>query len=305
MVLIIAVVVGLIAGYIIHLPDRWRDKLGNLSFIALAVLLLALGAQIGADPAAISNLGNLGLKSLLLTLFSIGGSVGGVWLVEKRLFKRYKAMGNMSSGEGEENPFRLAIIIGLILTAGIACGYQFLAPEHLPLLANLATYALALMLFFVGFDLARNKHVWSQLRKMGVMALFIPVGVMLGGVLGALIGGLIIGISVPVALATGAASGFYSYSGVVVAEIVGAEAGAIAFLANFFRELLSFFIIPILGVRLKGSIAAIAPGGATTMDTTLPVIVRSLGSDAAAIALINGSLVSLLVPVVLPLLLNL
>lgn len=305
MILIIAVVLGLIAGYFLRLPASWLDKLGTASFIALGILLFVLGAQIGADPATRANLGTLGLKSFFLTIFSIGGSVGGVWLLEKNLGGKNNSVNHLSTRSAGDNPFRLAGFVGLILAVGIVCGYQYLAPEDLPFLKDLASYALALMLFFVGFDLARQEQVWRQLKALGVVSFLIPAGVMVGGTLGALVGGMLIGISPPVALATGAASGFYSYSGVVVAEAVGAEAGAIAFLTNFLRELLSFFIIPVLGVRLKGSLAALAPGGATTMDTTLPVIVRALGRDAAAIALINGSLVSLLVPLVLPLLLRL
>ena len=80
MILIIAVVLGLIAGYFLRLPASWLDKLGTASFIALGILLFVLGAQIGADPATRANLGTLGLKSFFLTIFSIGGSVGGVWL---------------------------------------------------------------------------------------------------------------------------------------------------------------------------------------------------------------------------------
>lgn len=304
MVLIAAVILGLTVGYWLRLPGRWLDKLGSASLAALGLLLLVLGAQIGADPATRANLGSLGWKSFLLTLFATGGSVGGVWLLERNLRGKNKSFSGLPAKTGEESPFRLAGFVALFLAAGVGGGYWLDAPEAVPVLRDLATYSLALLLFLVGFDLAQQREVWAEFKTLGIVAVLLPAGVMVGGTLGALVGGLLLGISPTVALATGAASGFYSYSGVVVAEVVGAEAGAIVFLTNFFRELLSFFIIPVLAVRLKGSLAAMAPGGASIMDTTLPVVVRSLGTEAAPIALVTGSLVSLLVPLVLPLLLR-
>lgn len=304
MELLVALLAGLIAGYLLRLSDEWMNRLNGLIFASLALLIMSLGAQIGADPEVLANLGSLGLQAFLLTLLSIGGSVLVVWLLERRWLKRLQA-GREVAGSNEENPFQLALWIGGLLLLGVVTGYFLLKPLHLPLLGQVTTAALCLFLFAVGMDLARQSHIWRQLMGMGWLIGLIPLGVLLGGMLGALIGSIFLDITVPVALATGASSGFYSYAGVFMAERVGAQAGTIAFLTNFFRELLSFFIIPVLGSKLKGSLAVMAPGGATTMDTTLPVITRTLGSGVAAIALINGAIVSLLVPLVVPFLLSL
>lgn len=304
MEILVALLVGLMVGYLFRLSDEWMVRINQLIFVSLAVLIMALGAQIGADPEVLSNLGSLGLQALLLTLLSIGGSVLVVWLIERRWLKRVRAGRGLSHSDGE-NPFKLALWIGGLLLAGVATGYFLIRPDYISWLENVATVALCLLLFAVGLDLARQKHIWHQLKRMGWSIGLIPIGVLLGGMLGALVGSIFLNITVPVALATGASSGFYSFAGVFIAERVGAQAGTIAFLTNFFRELLSFFIIPVLGSRMKGSLAVMAPGGATTMDTTLPVITRALGSEVAAIALINGAVVSLLVPVLVPLLLQL
>ncbi len=81
------------------------------------------------------------------------------------------------------------------------------------------------------------------------------------------------------------------------------QAGTLAFLANVFRELISFITIPWL-VRYARGTAAIAIGGATTMDTTLPILARSLSPNMAIAAFINGVIVSLLVPIVIPIILG-
>lgn len=304
MELLVALVAGLIAGYLIQLSDAWINRLNQTIFVSLAVLMVALGAKIGADPEVLANLGTLGFQSLLLTFLCIGGSVGAVLLIEWRWLRGFDNGDSISTAEAG-NPFQLAVWIGGLLLAGVAVGFLLLEPRHLPLLGNLVTMALCLFLFVVGVDLARQTHIWREIRKMGLIVALIPFGVLAGGMLGALVGSIFLDITVPIALATGASSGFYSYAGVFIAERVGAQAGTIAFLTNFFRELLSFFIIPILGSKLKGRLAVMAPGGATTMDTTLPVITQTLGSGVAAIALINGAIVSLLVPIVVPLLLQL
>ncbi len=80
-----------------------------------------------------------------------------------------------------------------------------------------------------------------------------------------------------------------------------ATLGAIGFLTNVIRELLAFVLIPVLAARLD-PLTAIAPAGATAMDTTLPLIQRAAGSTTAIIAFVSGTVLSSAVPVLIPLL---
>ncbi|MFZ5648571.1 MAG: lysine exporter LysO family protein [Bacillota bacterium] len=106
------------------------------------------------------------------------------------------------------------------------------------------------------------------------------------------------------ASAVGAGFGWYSLSGVILSQIYSVEAGALAFLTNVMREIIAFVLIPVLAARI-GSLAAVAPGGATTMDTTLPLIARSTDADTTVIAFVNGATLSAMVPVLVPLLIGL
>jgi uncharacterized membrane protein YbjE (DUF340 family) len=69
----------------------------------------------------------------------------------------------------------------------------------------------------------------------------------------------------------------------------------VALLSNIFREVATLLTTPIL-VRYFGKLAGIASGGATAMDTTLPVISRYSGKEYAIIALFSGIVLTILVP---------
>ncbi len=84
----------------------------------------------------------------------------------------------------------------------------------------------------------------------------------------------------------------------------GDTLGAIAFLTNVFREMITVILIPILAKRLNGY-TAIAPAGATSMDTTLPLIAKATNPEIAIISFINGVILSSLVPVLVTFFYNL
>ena len=98
---------------------------------------------------------------------------------------------------------------------------------------------------------------------------------------------------------SGARFGWYSLSGVILAKLHSTHIGALAFLTNIGRELLAICIIPPVAARF-GNLAAIAPGGATAMDTTLPIIARATDGETALLAFTTGVLLSALVPMFVP-----
>ena len=56
------------------------------------------------------------------------------------------------------------------------------------------------------------------------------------------------------------------------------ELGTIALISNIMREIMALLGAPLF-VRFFGKLAPICAGGATTMDTTLPIITRYSGKD--------------------------
>ncbi len=88
-------------------------------------------------------------------------------------------------------------------------------------------------------------------------------------------------------MAIGAGFGWYSLSSAILAPISGGEIGIMALLTNIFREMLSIMLLPLV-VHYLGKTAAVAPGGATTMDTTLPFVVKYAGSEMSILSFVSG-----------------
>ena len=96
-------------------------------------------------------------------------------------------------------------------------------------------------------------------------------------------------------LAVGSGFGYYSLSSILITEYKGAELGTVALLANITRELFTLLAAPLL-VRFFGTLAPIAAGGATTMDTTLPIISQTSGREYVPVSIYSGFVTDFSVP---------
>jgi len=168
---------------------------------------------------------------------------------------------------------------------------------------EITRWALYLLLVWIGYDIGRDRAALRRLLTVDRHAFLVTVGTIVGTLVGGWCAAWITGLSVREALAVAAGFGWYSLSAVILADAGRPELGSVAFLANVFRELLAIGLIPVLARRL-GPYLAVAPGGATTMDTTLPLIERYAGDAAALVGFVNGFVLSALVPVLVPALLG-
>ncbi len=182
------------------------------------------------------------------------------------------------------------------LGAGVLCGRFLFTGEQAALAGGpLLTASLSLLVLAVGVRMGSDKTLPAKVRERGPGVLLVPAGVVAGSLLGGLLAGLLTGMEAHLAGAVAAGFGWYSISAVILQELAGNQAATLAFLANVFRELLAFAVIP-LAARFLGDYPAIAPGGATAMDTTLPVILRSTDEATGAAAVITGVICSALAP---------
>ena len=97
-------------------------------------------------------------------------------------------------------------------------------------------------------------------------------------------------------MAVGSGFGYYSLSSIFITEYKGAELGTIALLSNILREIMALLLAPLF-VKYFGKLAPISVGGATTMDTTLPIILKFSGKEFAVISVFHGFILDLSVPV--------
>jgi uncharacterized membrane protein YbjE (DUF340 family) len=196
-----------------------------------------------------------------------------------------------------------SLIILAFFTVGLIGGIFNVFPEWL-LNDKLTMYALFVLMFLVGVSIGSDKGAFYVLRKMNLKILLVPLLVVVGSLAGSAITSLLLhDINVQEAMAVGAGFGYYSLSSIFISEISGQELGVIALLSNIFREILTLLTVPFL-VRYFGKLAGIATGGATAMDTTLPIIVKFTGKEYGIIAIFSGIILTILVPILVTIILE-
>jgi len=195
------------------------------------------------------------------------------------------------------------LIILLFFLTGLLAGIYSLLPETFSG-DRMTLYVLYLLLFLVGVGVGVNKHTLKLLRSVNLRIFLIPLSVIVGTFLGTLVYALFDeSLTIRECWAVGSGFGYYSLSSVLIKEIAGESLGVIALLSNIIREILTLLLAPLLS-RFFGSFAPISSGGATSMDTTLPIITRSVGTEYAAVSVFSGLVLTLLVPFLLPLILQ-
>ncbi|MBQ7757905.1 lysine exporter LysO family protein [Anaerotignum sp.] len=190
----------------------------------------------------------------------------------------------------------LAILVVLVL--GIGAG--FVMPENISAFIDSASsYMLLILLFSVGIDMGLNKEVFTRIKELGFKILLIPFGVVVGSLCGGAFTAFLTNLPVKDGLAISAGLGWYSLSGILITEAGNPVGGTISFLANVFREMLTFIIVPFIASHLN-YYCAIAPAGATAMDTTLGIISRNTNATVAVLSFVSGVICTLLVPMLVP-----
>ena len=144
-----------------------------------------------------------------------------------------------------------------------------------------------------------NKEVFTRIKELGFKILLIPFGVVVGSLCGGLLTSFLVNLPVKDSLAISAGLGWYSLSGILITEAGNPVAGTIAFLSNVFREMLTFIVVPFIASHMN-YYCAIAPAGATAMDTTLGIISRNTNATVAVLSFVSGVICTLLVPVLVP-----
>ena len=156
-------------------------------------------------------------------------------------------------------------------------------------------WALYVLMFLVGVGVGSDVSALKALRRYGWKVFLLPLGTILGTYAGVLLVWPLSGRSLTDCLAVGSGFGYYSLSSVFIDRYRGAELGTVALVCNILREILTLLGAPLL-VRWFSPLAPIAAGGATTMDTTLPVIARFSGKEFVIVSVFHGFCVDLSVP---------
>ena len=186
------------------------------------------------------------------------------------------------------------IIVGFFLL-GCLAGYFQLLPAAVAS-SDISFYALCALMCSVGLSIGSDPQTLQNFRSLNPRLAFLPL-MTIAGTLAAMwcVSWLLPHRTPAECMAVGSGFGYYSLSSIFITEYKGAELGTVALLSNILREIATLLGAPLL-VRWFGNLAPIACGGATTMDTTLPVITRYAGQQWVVVSLFHGFVVDFSVP---------
>lgn len=194
------------------------------------------------------------------------------------------------------------IILSFFLTGLLMAVFGFIPPWLIS--DDFTFYTLLILVLAVGVGAGSDTSAFAVLKRIKAKVLLVPLLVVIGSLAGSALFSLFLHhITAGQAMAVGAGFGYYSLSSIIISRISSEELGVIALLANIFREITTLIAAPLL-VKYFGKLAIIAAGGATAMDTTLPVVVRFTGKEYGIIAVFSGVVLTILVPFLVPFILD-
>lgn len=196
-----------------------------------------------------------------------------------------------------------SLIVLAMFVVGIFIGVADLIPEsYIP--AELAEWLLYMLVIQIGVNLGYGGNFRKILANISFRAILLPLGTIVGTLIFTVLAGLFIGgWSITDYLALGSGLGYYSLSSVLIIDIksettgldVATQLGMLALLVNIIREMTALVCGPWF-VKAFGRYAPISAAGVTSMDVTMPMIVRCTGQEMMPIALMHGLVLEVCVP---------
>ncbi|MCR2030494.1 lysine exporter LysO family protein [Alistipes timonensis] len=296
MLVIFAVIIGGIATGRLLIGRRLAFVQRLITVIIWALLFL-LGVEVGGNPAVVGSLATLGAAALAIFAFSVAGSIFAAWLLWRRI--RGRAVPGDDGEADAEAPVSTwtalsgSLVIVAFFVAGCVVG--LFAPLD-PAGSRISAYVLYALMFCVGITLGNDRTLAGRVRRLDPRLALLPVATAVGTLAGAALAApLLAQWSLADSLAVGAGFGYYSLSSIFIADLRGAELATIALLCNVMRELFTLLAAPLVA-RWCGPLAAVSIGGATTFDTTLPIITQAAGRPYAVVSVFHGCVLDFSVP---------
>lgn len=174
---------------------------------------------------------------------------------------------------------------------------------------GLTEWLLYALVVQIGLDLGAGGNLRRIARSFSMRTLALPLATIAGTLLLTVPAALVLGgWRLTDYLAVGSGMGYYSLSSVLIMDaksgVMGVEAatqlGVLAVMVNIIREMIALVCGPWLA-RVFGRYAPTAAAGVTSMDVTLPMIVRATGQEMFPIALMHGMVLEAAVPLLVTL----
>lgn len=265
------------------------------------LLLLVLGLEVGSNARVMDSLLTLGGESLLL---AVGATLGSV-LLAKALWQWVNRVEKRKNDDATENveidasstlsALKGSAVIVAFFVLGVMLSRFGLVTMH-PDGNNIGYLALASLMTAVGLSIGSDPNTMKRFATINRRLALLPLLTIAGTLAGSAIVSLVLPHrTLSDCMAVGSGMAYYSLSSIFITEYRGAELGTVALLSNIAREIIALLMAPLF-VRWFGRLAAIAAGGATTMDTTLPVITRVSGKEMVVVSIFHGFITDFSVP---------
>ena len=286
MEIILVMCVGVLVGAFAF-PSSLKGVNEKLTLVSTGLLIFSMGAMLGGRDSFLDELASLGLSSLAFAVLPIAFSVAVVYALSRAFMsditRRHKedAAHAVARNEVDATGGEVAMIVMAVgsLVAGVAYGLSHVGFGAIDALVAHSDWILTALMFFVGISVGGSKGLVGKVKEYHVRV-------------------LLCGLSLPTGAAIASGLGWYSLSGVMLTGIAGAQIGSITFLSNLLRELISFFTIPWIAKHLNYP-TCIAPAGATSEDTTLPMMIRCTNGETVVLSVVNGVICSAFVPMLI------
>lgn len=196
-----------------------------------------------------------------------------------------------------------SLIVVAFFAVGCLVGW-LLNNQDMVIEGDITRYILYLLMLQVGISIGSDKNIGQILKSIRPQLLLVPLATIVGTLSLTAIAAIFISKwSISECLAIGSGFAYYSLSSILITELkttslgvqLATELGIIALMTNIIREIMALLGAPVF-VKYFGRLAPICAGGATTMDTTLPVITKYSGKELVFVAILHGILVDLSVP---------
>ena len=308
----------LLAGRLAGCKDKFGFVSGALN-VVIYILVFVMGLRMGANEEVTSSLGTIGLQSLLITGFTVAGSMLAVTVLRKVLRLNREGQPMYEEGEPEKpaeqnlqqegGSAKTTVLILLCVAVGMLMGYLVIPRIFTDIAAfqeksgNLLIVGICLLLGLVGFNLGLEGDVIKNLKNAGSRIILFPLAAIAGSLLLGSLYGLISPLTVREAAAVSAGFGWYTFAPSVIAEAGHEVAGAVSFMHNIIRETLGIIIIP-LAAKKFGFIESTAIPGVAAMDICLPIVEKSCRAETVMYSLCMGMMMSAAVPLLVPLIIG-
>ncbi|MCE4607870.1 MAG: lysine exporter LysO family protein [Caldisphaeraceae archaeon] len=188
----------------------------------------------------------------------------------------------------------------VIFISGLLLG-NLVKPIHFKV-EEIAISWLYVLIGIVGISVGiSSKRIIGSAKRSIKNGLILAFSVIVGDLVAGILISEILKQNYTYSLVISLGSGWYSLVGPFL-SLYSPYYGTIAFISNLLRESLTFMLFPLVFTIFDSP--SIAFGGATTMDTTLGIIIKYSDVERGTEALAQGLIITLLLPVILPIIIS-